>query len=311
MASDPAPSSLRKGEHLPPAGFALLAGMTIFWGANWPALKISLSAVPVWSFRSLCLVGGGLGLLLIARLSGRALAVPRADRGALLLVALFNVIGWHLFSGYGVSLLPAGRAVIVAFTMPLWVVLLSSLILGERLTSAKLTGLALGIAGLGVLIGPDLLGLGAAPLGAAMMLSAAISWAFGTVLIKRHRWSIGSAVLAGWQLLIAAPPIILGAAVIDGPPQAAWFTLPVILAIAYVLLLPMIFCQWAYFETVRLFPAGIAAIGTLAIPVVGVFSSALVLGEATGPRELISLVLVCAALAVVLLLPALKAKPQA
>lgn len=311
MAADPALSPARKAERLPPAGFVLLAGLTLFWGANWPAMKIALSAVPVWSFRSLCLVGGGLALLLIARLSGSALSVPRADRRALVLVTLFNVIGWHLFSGYGVSLIPAGRAAIVAFTMPLWVVLLSSLILGERLTPAKLTGLALGMTGLGVLIGPDLAGLGSAPLGAAMMLSAAISWALGTVLIKRHRWSVGTAVLAGWQLLIAAPPIVLGAALIDGPPQAAWFTMPVILAIAYVLLLPMVFCQWAYFQTVRLFPAGIAAIGTLAIPVLGVFSSALVLGESTGPRELISLVLVCAALAVVLLLPALRAGPRA
>ena len=68
----------------------------------------------------------------------------------------------------------------------------------------------------------------------------------------------------------------------------------------------MVFCHWAWFSVVRLFPAAIAAIGTLAIPIVGVFSSALVLGEPVGLRELASLGLVCAALAVVLLLPALR-----
>ncbi|MDH3596586.1 MAG: EamA family transporter, partial [Rhodospirillales bacterium] len=64
--------------------------------------------------------------------------------------------------------------------------------------------------------------------------------------------------------------------------------------------------HWAFFQIVRLFPAALAAIGTLAIPVVGVFASALVLGEAVGVRELTALTLVCGALAVVLGLPAIR-----
>ena len=48
----------------------------------------------------------------------------------------------------------------------------------------------------------------------------------------------------------------------------------------YLIALPMIFCQWAYYKVVSLFPAAIAAIGTLAVPIVGVYSSALILGEA-------------------------------
>ena len=73
----------------------------------------------------------------------------------------------------------------------------------------------------------------------------------------------------------------------------------------------MVFCHWAYFRTVRLFPAAIAAIGTLAIPVVGVYSSALVLGEPVGWRELGALLLICGALAAVLLAPAHRPAPPA
>jgi drug/metabolite transporter (DMT)-like permease len=307
VAAAPPTGGKRLGEELPATGFLLLAGLTLFWGANWPAMKIALDALPVWTFRSVCLVGGGLGLLLLARLGGRSLRVPERERAPLALVALFNVVGWHLCSGYGVSLLPASRAVIVAFTMPLWATLFSCVILGEPLTRAKLTGLALGMAGLAALIGPDLKALGSVPLGAVMMLGAAISWAAGTVLIKRFTWTLGSAALAGWQLLLAAVPIVPGALLIDGLPDTASFTTPVLLAVAYVLLLPMIFCQWAYFQLVRIFPAGIAAIGTLAIPAVGVFSSALILGEALGLREFLALGLVCTALGVVLLPSAFKA----
>jgi len=72
-----------------------------------------------------------------------------------------------------------------------------------------------------------------------------------------------------------------------------------------VLIVPMVFCQWAWFKVVRLFPASIAAVGTLAIPVIGVFSSGLLLDEPIGGREFAALGLVCAALAAVLLVPAL------
>ena len=55
-----------------------------------------------------------------------------------------------------------------------------------------------------------------------------------------------------------------------------------------------------------MFPAVLAAVGTLAIPIVGVLSSGLVLGEPIGGREILALALVCAALVVVLILPALR-----
>ena len=77
-------------------------------------------------------------------------------------------------------------------------------------------------------------------------------------------------------------------------------------SLAYVLAFPMIFCQWAYFKSVRLFPASLAAISTLGIPLVGTFSSALILDEQVGMREFGALALVVSALAAVLLLPALK-----
>ena len=80
---------------LPRSGYLLLAGVTLFWGANWPAMKIVLEELPVWWFRSLCLIVGGVGLLAIARLSGQRLSVPAGEIPKLLLCAFFNVIAWH------------------------------------------------------------------------------------------------------------------------------------------------------------------------------------------------------------------------
>lgn len=291
---------------LPPAGFALLAGLSLFWGMNWPFMKIVLDEMAIWPFRSLCLLVGGGGMLILAGAGRHSLRIPTAELRPLLLCTVFNIVGWHLFSGYGVSLMPAGRASIIAFTMPLWAAFFARFVLGEPLTGPKVLGLLLGLAGLAVLIGPDLQSVGAAPLGALCMLGAALSWATGTVLMKRFAWTMPVITLAGWQLMIGSIPITLGALLFERYPAPGDFSTAGLLALAYVLVFPMIFCHWAWFKIVRLFPAAIAAMGTLAIPIVGVFSSAIVLGEPVGWRELGALGLVCSALVSVLVLPALR-----
>jgi drug/metabolite transporter (DMT)-like permease len=289
---------------LPATGFALLAGLAIIWGVNWPVMKIVLSEVTVWWFRSACLIVGGVGLLTISGLTGSAVRVPAEQIRPLLACTAFSIVGWQICSGYGVLLMPAGRAAIIAFTMPIWAALFAHGMLGEVLTKAKLTGLALGTAGLAVLIGPDLIVLGAAPLGALFMLLSALSWAYGTVLFKRISWSIPVASNLGWQLLVGAIPVTIGAILLEPVTDVTRLSTNVLLALAYALVFPMLFGQWAYFRIVHLFPASVAAIGTLAVPIVGVFSSALMLGEPLGARELLALALVCAALASALLLPA-------
>ncbi len=289
---------------LPLLGFVLLALITLFWGVNWPAMKLAVSAIPVWDFRVLCLAVGGLGLLAIAAATGQPWRPTRDEWPKLALVAVFNIVGWHLFSGWGVSLMASGRASIIAFTMPLWAAFLAVWLLAEPLTRRKLAGLALGLSGLATLIAPDVSAVGARPWGAAVMLGAAVSWATGVVLMKRFAWRLSTAALAGWQLLVGLLPVGLGALAFGGPSGwAAEISAAQLAAIAYAATVPMIFCHWAWFTVVRLFPASIASLGLMAVPVVGVLSGAALLGEAIGLAEVAALLLVCAALFVVLVLP--------
>ena len=137
------------------------------------------------------------------------------------------------------------------------------------------------------------------------MLAAAISWGFGTVLFKRVQWSAPISSVVGWQLLLAGVPIGSGAIALEPMPDVWALSELTWLAMSYVLLLPMVFGQWAFFKIVSLFSATIAAIGTMCVPVIGVVSSALVIGEPVGVQDILALVLICTALACVLLLPAL------
>ena len=174
------------------------------------------------------------------------------------------------------------------------------------MTVYRIAGLLLGMAGLGVLIGPDLSVFEEAPLGALFMLGAAMVWAVGTVLFKRFDWESPVSSLIGWQLAIGAVFITAGAAALEPLPDPGTWSLDVVLALIYLFSVPMVYCQWAYFSVVRIFPAAIASIGTLAVPIVGVFSSAWLLGEQVGWPEIVALVLIVLALLVVLVLPALR-----
>jgi drug/metabolite transporter (DMT)-like permease len=153
--------------------------------------------------------------------------------------------------------------------------------------------------GVAVLASHDFAALGANPLGLAFVLMAAMSWGVGTVLIKRRRWSAGMNALAGWQLLMAALPIGLIAIATER------FTLhtasnAALVSAIYILFVGVILGYALWFKVVSLFPATIASIGALVTPVIGMASSAILLNEPIGWREMVALALVLSAVAVVI-----------
>jgi drug/metabolite transporter (DMT)-like permease len=282
----------------------LLAGLSLVWGMNWPAMKFVLADVPVLTFRSLCLWITGPTLLLLARLGGERIGIPRREWVPLLLASFCNVTLWYFGTGMGVSLIPAGRAALLAYTMPVWVALFSAVLLREHLGMRRFAGLLLGMAGVAVLLAPDVAAFRAAPLGAFYVLLAAAGWATGTVTMKAVRFTRSVAQMTGWQLIIGGSPIVLAALWHDPPPHLLSLPGDTQLVLVYIIILPMIFGQWAWFKTLDRLPGTVAAIGSLAVPIVGLLSSALLLGEPLGPNEIAALVLVVVALVLVLFAPA-------
>jgi drug/metabolite transporter (DMT)-like permease len=277
-------------------GLILLALLSLFWGLGWPAMKIVLSEVRPWTFRTVCLLAGGAGLLALARMGGAGLRVPFEDLKPLLITALVNITGWHILSAHGIARMQAGRAAIIAYTMPMWAILLSRLMLKEHVTPMRLWALVSGFAGLFLLLWPDIRAVEAAPAGALFMLGAAFCWAAGTVLVKFFRWHMPAALVMGWQLLIGGVPVVCGAFLLEPVSAICRVSGSVLLTLIFVVLLPIIFCHWAFFRVVQIFPANVAALSTLCIPAIGVFSSALLLGEPLKSYELAALGLVVVSL---------------
>jgi drug/metabolite transporter (DMT)-like permease len=288
---------------VPGRALAALALLTVTWGGNWPAMKLALAEMPPWTFRALCLAAGGVGLLLLARARGLSLAIPAADRRRLAWVTLFNIVGWHLCSAYALRLMAGGRASIIGYTMPLWMVLLGRVVLGESVSPGRAFALLLGIAGLAVLIGPDLARVGASPAGPLLMVAAAVSWAIGTLVMKRRPWGMPVTVLAGWQVALGAIPVVPGALLLETPPTS--LGVGALAGTLYAVGVGMMLCHFLWFYLLGALPGPVASISVVGVPVFGVLWSAAVLGEPVGWREGVALALVLPAIATVLVGPAL------
>ena len=248
------------GKHaLPRSTWLLLAGLTLGWGLNWPIMKIALAQMPLWTFRSLSVAGGAVGLFLIAWAGGHRLLPPPARWGRLAVSSVFYVTLWNLCIAYGLTYLPVGRSVILAYTMPLWVVPLSRVFLNERLSPRRLAGVALGMAAMGLLIGSELTVLQAAPIGAALIVAAAWSWALGTVLVKRFPTDLPTTAFTAWQVLIGGVPIAFGALLLEDPRwrRIPW---PATFAVVYNIVIAFVLCYWAWYKIVSRTSAGVSAL---------------------------------------------------
>jgi drug/metabolite transporter (DMT)-like permease len=301
MASHAASSS--PSPHVGASALVPVAILTLVWGCNWPVLKLGVTEIAPLTFRSITLPFAALGLLLVARLAGDSIRIPRRLWAKVAALALVNIAGWNGLVLFGLQQLPAGRSSILAFTMPVWSVLFSLALLHEPLSKRKVVGMTLGVLGLGVLLGEDIRHVQRTPTAALFIVGAAISWAFGTVFLRKWRLPVPQNALSGWLMIAGWVPLAMLApfAAPPGPmamPSAgAWF------AVFYNIFLAGTFAHWAWFTLARTLPVAVSSMSSLPVPIVGVFAGMLLLGERPGPPEWAALVLVVAAMIAVLRAP--------
>jgi drug/metabolite transporter (DMT)-like permease len=287
---------------VPASSLLLVAILTLVWGCNWPVLKLGVTELAPLTFRATTLPFAALGLLLVAKLSGDSIRIPRALWRKVAALALFNIAAWNGLILFGVQQMAAGRSAILAYTLPIWSVLFSLWLLHEPLSGRKLVGLLAGMGGMAVLLGEEIVNVQRAPVGALCIIGAAVSWGFATVLLRRWVPPVPQNTLTGWMMLLGWIPIALAAPLFDPHPVAAlasmsgtaWF------AVLFNIFLAGTVAHWAWFRMARTLPVAVSSLSSLPVPVVGVFSGMLFLGERPGPSEFIALALVLTSLAAVM-----------
>ena len=280
--------------------FVLLSVVFVVWGISYPITVMALAGFDVLTNRCLVQLLGAAALLAQAMLSRRRLAVEREAWPDLAIAALLNMTILPVAFTIGVYLLGPGRTSILVYTMPIWAALFAWLLLGEALSPSRLAALALGAAAVATLVTQDLSDLRNAPLGAAITVLAAVSYGLGTVWLKRRRWRADASVVAFWQLVIGTVPILAVWAALSFPPDLARADAQAWLAALFLGVAANGVAYFAWFRALERLPAGAAGISALAVPCIGVASSAWLVGERLHPRDRAAMAMIGAALLLVL-----------
>lgn len=284
-----------------------MLAVSLLWGLNWVASKWALTGFSVWSFRTLSFGLGAGTLILAARWSGADLRIESGrPRVHLAVAGVLNVGGYGVLSAFALLETSTARTTICAYTMPIWTTLLAWLLLGERLTPARILALLIGAGGLSVLLWP-LFGAGL-PVGALYAIGAAMSWSAGTVYLRWAAVRGHPLAIAFWQLLAGTAAVAFGfvaqGAEIGSPASAASLA-----GLAYGIFLGTALAYLLWFNLVGRLSASSAAIGTLLVPVVGVAASIL-MGERPSPTDMAGFALILLAAVLALLFPERPAAAQ-
>ncbi len=284
----------------------MLAVLTLVWGVNWPVMKYAVGQYPPISFRTISMVLGVMMITLIAKATGQSLAVPRKIWGRLLILAIPNMVLWHVFCVLAVRELSSGRAAILAYTMPVWAVL-SGLMFGQRMSGRAWLGIGFALAGALLLLSGEFANLAGRPTGAVYMLIAASSWGFGTALLRHWPTGLSTVALTNAMLWITSAFMLVVMLAVDGS-QWHW---PVGVSqwwpIAYNAIGVFAFCHLAWFSLAANLPPVASGLSVMLIPVVGVFSGMYWLNEVPHWQDYAALGLILLSMAIVLLKPAAKA----
>jgi drug/metabolite transporter (DMT)-like permease len=272
-----------------PAGLMFLAITSVGWGFNWPVTKYLLSELPPLILRGSTGVIGASLLMGLALLSGQSLRVPRELWPRLVLAAILNVACWMVLMGLALLWLPASEAALIAYTMPIWASMLAWPILGERPNLLRVISLVMAFAGLAAIMGGNGFAASAAKMpGIIMALGGAIGFALGTVLAKKLPLHLPPLTAAAWQIGIGCLPVAIVGLLVEKADVAALSNLGWILLV-YATVIQFCVAYLSWFAALARLPASVAAIGTMAVPVIGVVASAVALHEPLGPGQIAAL----------------------
>lgn len=258
-----------------PHAITALILMSLIWGYNWVLVKEAMRFAPPFDFSAIRTIGGGIILLGVLSWQGRTLR-PRNVPMTLLVGILCTTFSagfatWALVEG------GAGKMAILVYAMPFWLILMAWPLLGERPDGGQWLAIVLALAGLLLLVEPWTWRGDFFP--SMLAVLSGLSWAASAVVTKRMDRSGDLDVfsLSAWQVIFGGFFLLLIAWVVPSGPirWTPWFAG----AMAYNIVLTGAVAVLMWFYVLKVLPAGIAGLGSLATPVLGLFFAHTVLGE--------------------------------
>lgn len=254
----------------------LLAFLVIMWGINWPLSKAALAYSPPLLFAGIRTLIGGLLLVIVA--------LPRIHKLRLketwpiyLISALLNITLFYGLQTIGLNYLPAGLFSAIVFFQPVLMGVFSWVWLGESMFAMKVIGLILGFAGVAVI---SAAGFGGhiSVIGVLLALGSALSWALGTVYMKKTGSRVDSIWMVALQLTIGSVFLLISGLWTESFSAIQW-TAPFITSLLFISVFVIALGWLIFFTLVGSGEASKVASYTFLIPLISIVASSIFLHE--------------------------------
>lgn len=261
--------------------FLWLGVMVLLWGLSWPATRLALDVVPPLWLASIRFGSAALCLFAVLAIRGQLAFPPRQDWP---IVASMGLLQMMTFTGLGMiamTHMDTSRAVLLAYTTPLWGVIAGWMMYRNAPTRWQLLALAVGLVGVALVCSPWEMDWSApgAIMGTAFLLTGAICWSVAIMHIKHHRWSASPLALAPWQMLLASVPLSGFAFALEGSPAAIPFDRRLLELLLFIGPIATSACFVIAAEHGRRISTFAMSNFTLGVPLIGILASVLLLGN--------------------------------
>jgi len=251
------------------------------WGSTWLFIKLGLADLPPLTFAGIRFVLAS--LILSVLILARGVRWPRS-RSDWILIAIVGLLQFSLNYGlvfWGEQYISSGLAAVLQSTFPAFGLVIAHLYLPyERLTTAKVAGVLLGVAGVVVIFSDQLTFAGnMALLGSIALVLSALFGSYSNVLVKAYGTQIDPQVLAAGQMVCGFPPLLLLGIATEGNPLRFHWTRMALLSLAYLVVVGSVIAFALYYWLVRHMDVTKTMLIALVTPVVAVVIGMIVLHE--------------------------------
>ncbi|MEO8158156.1 MAG: EamA family transporter [Betaproteobacteria bacterium] len=267
--------------------------LVILWGYSWITSKIGLnyaSPIDVVALR----LELGILTLFIGLLWTRRSLKPRHWQ-ALVMIGLIQTGAFLLLNTWALSEGGPGKTSVLVFTMPFWVLVFAWPMLHERIRGLQWLCVALALLGLWFVLKPWQ--MHTSLFSKTLAVIAGMCWAIGVVYAKRlhNQVKVEPLSFTFWQMIVGLVPVLIAQALVVRSPIIWSDTFIVVTLFNGIMATGVGWLAWLY--VLHRLPAGTTSLSSLGIPVIAIFSSWIQLGEQPGPYELLGMLLIGIALA--------------
>jgi drug/metabolite transporter (DMT)-like permease len=267
----------------------MIALLVVLWGISWPIYKVALEFTPPLLFAGLRTLLGGLLLGVIL--------VPRWNRirwkenwRVYAISGIFNVVLFYGLQTVGLMYVPSGLFSVLVYLQPVLVGIFAWMWLGEAMSRLKVIGLVIGFLGVAAVSVGGFSGH-VAVAGVIIAIITAVSWALGTVYVKKVNQRVDSLWLVAFQCTLGGIVLTGAGTVTESWSDIVW-NVSYVSGLIFGTVLGISLSWLLYFTLVNSGDASKVASYTFLVPVISVFVSSLVLGEAITAFLLIGLILI-------------------